>query len=338
MWRAMQAVRSRARWAFLTIAAAATLALAGLLLAVELEPRVAGGRPDAATAERTRAVAERLRALLDGGDVAAGWSATEAEMNAVLASAERLLPGMRGRAAVNGETLAVAVSVGAPLLPPGFWANLDLGFAESDRGVEVAAARVGRLPLPPALAERALRLGLDRALGPGAGEAAVSSVAALALAPGEARVAFRTDAEGRVPLLELLRSRARGVAGTDARALAAAQLRGDPGGGAGGRAAAPGLVPALRAVRGRDGRVAGRAGAGAGARRALRAGALLRRPRLRDRGRGVAARADAGAAQRLRRHDARRSRRPAAALRDLGRARRRHLGDGRPSGWASSRS
>ena len=226
MWRAMQAVRSRARWAFLTIAAAATLALAGLLLAVELEPRVAGGRPDAATAERTRAVAERLRALLDGGDVAAGWSATEAEMNAVLASAERLLPGMRGRAAVDGETLAVAVSVGAPLLPPGFWANLDLGFAESDRGVEVAAARVGRLPLPAALAEQALRLGLDRALGPGAGEAAVSSVAALSLAPGEARVAFRTDAEGQVPLLELLRSRARGVAGTDARALAAAQLRG----------------------------------------------------------------------------------------------------------------
>ena len=54
----------------------------------------------------------------------------------------------------------------------------------------------------------------------------MSSVAALSLAPGEARVAFRTDAEGRVPLLELLRSRARGVAGTDARALAAAQLRG----------------------------------------------------------------------------------------------------------------
>jgi hypothetical protein len=161
---------------------------------------------------------------MDDGDVLAGWSATEAEMNGFLASAERLLPGMHGRATVDGETLAVAVAVGAPLLPAGLWTNLHLAFADSDAGLEVAAARVGRLPLPPVLAERALRLGLDRALGPGAGNAAVASIAALSLSPGEARVVFHTDADGRVPLLELLRNRARGAAGSDARALAAAQL------------------------------------------------------------------------------------------------------------------
>ena len=140
MWRAMQAVRSHARWAFLMIAAVAALALAGLLLAVELEPRVAGGRPDGAAAKRTREVAERLRALLDGGDVAAGWSATEAEMNAVLASAERLLPGMLGRAAVDGETLAVAVSVGAPAHP----GQQPLGRGEHRVNLGLGGAPAGR--------------------------------------------------------------------------------------------------------------------------------------------------------------------------------------------------
>jgi len=219
-------VRSRPHRVLRGLIAAGLLLVLLMLLMVEAEPRVAGREPpDGMAAEQARGVAERLRALMDDGDVAAGWSATEAEMNGVLASAERLLPGMRGRAAVDGETLAVAVSVGAPVLPSGLWANLRLAFADSDDGLEVAAARVGRLPLPPALAEHALRLGLDRALGPGAGEAAVASVAALALVPGEARVAFRTDADGRVPLLELLRNRARSAAGTDARALAARQLR-----------------------------------------------------------------------------------------------------------------
>ena len=161
---------------------------------------------------------------MDDGDVHRGWSATEAEVNGVLASAERLLPGMRGRAAVGDETLAVVVSVGTPLLPVGVWANLEVAFADSDDGLEIAAARIGRLPLPPALAERALRIGLDRALGPGAGDAAVASVAALALSPGKARVAFNADDDGRVPLLEFLRVRARGAAGTDARALAEAQI------------------------------------------------------------------------------------------------------------------
>ena len=161
---------------------------------------------------------------MDGGDVTAGWSATEAEVNGVLASAERLLPGMRGRATVGDETLAVVVSVGTPLLPAGVWANLAVAFADSDDGLEIAAARIGRLPLPPALAERALRIGLDRTLGPGAGDAAAASVAALALSPGKARVAFNADDDGRVPLLEFLRVRARGAAGTDARALAEAQI------------------------------------------------------------------------------------------------------------------
>jgi hypothetical protein len=197
-----------------------------LLSIVESEPLVADRAPaDGAAAEQARAVVERLRVLMDDGDVAAGWSATEAEVNGVLASLGRLVPGMHGRASVDAAMLAVEASLGAPLLPAGLWVNLRLAVAESDDGLEIAAARLGRLPLPPALAGLALRLGLDRALGEGSGEAAIGSVAALELSPGEARVAFATDANGQVPLLELIRTRARGAAGTDARGLAVAQLR-----------------------------------------------------------------------------------------------------------------
>ena len=48
-----------------------------LLIMVESEPGVADRAPaDGAAAEQARAVAERLRVLMDDGDVAAGWSAT----------------------------------------------------------------------------------------------------------------------------------------------------------------------------------------------------------------------------------------------------------------------
>ena len=136
-------------------------------------------------------------------------------MNAVLASAERLLPGMRGRAAVDGETLArggvgrrAAAAAGLLGQPRPRLRRV------RTEGVEVAAARVGRLPLPPALAEQALRLGLDRALGPGAGEAAVSSVAALLAGAGRGA--------GRLP-----HRRRRAGAAARADAVAGARRRRD---------------------------------------------------------------------------------------------------------------
>jgi hypothetical protein len=196
-----------------------------VLLAVETEPRVTGvAPPDGVAAERAGAVAERLRDLMDGGDVAAGWGASEEEVNAVLASAGRLLPGLVGRARIDDERAAVELSLGGPPVPAGLWANLHLGFAESEEGLEIASARIGRLPLPPALAEGALRLALDRALGDGVGAAAFDSVGRLTLEPGAARVGFRIGQDGEVALLEMMRHRARGAAGSDARQQARIQL------------------------------------------------------------------------------------------------------------------
>jgi hypothetical protein len=218
-------VRQRALRGWLVAALLLLVPVCLILLVVQRSPRVVNWTPpDGSSAGQARAVAERLHELMDGGDLRAGWGATEAEMNGVLASAGRLVPGLRGRASIEADRLAVDLSVGAPLFPPGLWGNVQLAFADSDDGLEIAAAQVGGLPLPPTLVERALRYGIDLALGSGAGDMALDSVAALALAPGQARLSFRVDADGRVPLLELLRNRARGAAGTDAREFAAAQL------------------------------------------------------------------------------------------------------------------
>ena len=74
--------------------------------------------------------------------------------------------------------------------PAGLWANLHLALEPSETGLEVASARLGRLPIPPWLALFALRLGLDQALGPGMGAAAIDSVAAVRLEPPAVTVAL----------------------------------------------------------------------------------------------------------------------------------------------------
>jgi hypothetical protein len=88
----------------------------------------------------------------------------------------------------------------------------------------VTEARLGRLPLPPAVALFGLRLGLDRMLGDGMGAEAIDSVAAVRLAPPTMTVALRFAAEGRAPFFTRLRDRAYAGAGADAREAVYHQL------------------------------------------------------------------------------------------------------------------
>ena len=198
----------------------AVLVAAGLLLAVlifEPQPRVADpGPPDAVAAARTRDVVARLRALVDSE--AGELTATESEMNAVLAAAQRVRPGFFGRTDVEPDALAFDASIGAPVLPRGVWLNLHLAMAPSEDGPRVASASVGRLPIPPALALAGLRLLLDRALGAGTGDEALASVAAVRLADRTATVAFSFPDGDRDAFFDRLRERVIAAAGTTARA------------------------------------------------------------------------------------------------------------------------
>ena len=125
---------------------------------------------------------------------------------------------------MGDATLRLRVSAGAPHLPDGLWANLEMTLAPSEDGLRVVAARIGRLGVPPALALGGLRLALDRALGDGLGTAAIDSVAGLRLAPPVVTVAFAFDEGGRVAFFDRLRARAREATGTTARERVYAQL------------------------------------------------------------------------------------------------------------------
>lgn len=204
----------RARWVLLVVLVPVVLAA----LAIETSPRVdSPGPPDTTAAARALEVAESLRTLVDTEGAAGSWSVSEAQLNAVLSAAQRVAPGLVGAVRVDDDALSIDASAGAPLLPAGLWANLHLSLAASETGLKVAEARLGRLPLPPALALLALRLGLDRALGAQMGAAAIESVSALRLAPPDVTVALHFDADGRAPFFARLRERAFAGAGSAAR-------------------------------------------------------------------------------------------------------------------------
>jgi hypothetical protein len=98
--------------------------------------------------------------------------------------------------------LEAAFSAAVSFLPERRWINLQATLAASDRGLEVARLRVGRLALPPGPTVWALRRGLDAYLGDGIGTAALRWIAALkieapdvtlVLDPGELTGAGRVE-------------------------------------------------------------------------------------------------------------------------------------------------
>lgn len=194
----------------LVVLALVVLVPLGLTLAaVQRVPLVAEqAPPDAAAAAQTRDVARSLMQLIDSEGAAGSWSVREDGINAVLASGQRLVPGVYGRAQVETEALVVEVSAGAPLVPGGLWLNLRLVAGPSEDGFRLTEARLGRLSLPPRVVLAAARLGLDLMLGDGLGTAALEAVRAVRLAPHEATVVLKSDPEGRIALFQKLRDRA----------------------------------------------------------------------------------------------------------------------------------
>lgn len=196
------------------------------LLVLDGAPAVRdSGPPDATAVEQALAVARRLKLFADSDGAEGSWSISEREMNAVLAAAQRVAPGVIARARIEPDALSVDVAAGQPLLPRGLWVNLHVAFAPSEDGLQIASARIGRLPLPPGLAFYALRRSLERAMGDGLGTAAVESIAALRLDPERATLVLRFDEQGRSAFFARLRERAYSGAGVAARQAVYRQLK-----------------------------------------------------------------------------------------------------------------
>lgn len=199
----------------LTVVAALILALAiPLLLALQSTPRAAGAPPDAATARDALAAGQDLRAFIESGASEGRLTLSAAEINALLASAARVAPGVAGATRLTPDRIAVDLSLGAPWLPAGLWANLSLGVAAPADRLRIVSARLGRLPLPPALVEAALARGLDRAIGePGSGRALLAGVVGVAV-EGDAAMVDIAFAPGEgESLADRLRARLNFAAG-----------------------------------------------------------------------------------------------------------------------------
>ena len=206
----------------------ALVVLVPLLLAVETQPRVRDvGPPDASAAALVRDLALRLQDFAEprtGGP--AEMRASAAEINAAFASLARLQPGVAGRVAVTDGRLDGTLSAGGPLLPGGLWLNLRASLVEGPEGTEIAAVRVGRLALPPALVVPVLRALAERELGPGAGALAMNTLAALRIEAPEVVLAMAPGELAGGGRLERLKARLRALAsGTTGSERVVAHLR-----------------------------------------------------------------------------------------------------------------
>ncbi|HMQ93230.1 MAG TPA: hypothetical protein PKA33_17990 [Amaricoccus sp.] len=197
--------RSRLRLALLLLV---PLALAALILGPR-PPVADAGPPDARAAALTRDLAERLRGLLASNAATAEITVTAAELDAALAAAQRLQPGMVASADIGAEALALDIAAGAPLLPRGLGIGLHMVLAPSEDGLRITSLRLGGLPLPPAAGILALRLGLDRFLGPGLGAYLLDGIETLRLSPGQVTVALAFEGDARLTFYERLRERIR---------------------------------------------------------------------------------------------------------------------------------
>jgi hypothetical protein len=175
------------------------------------------GPPDAIAARRTGDVAARLQALVATQAADGQITFSQDEVRAVLAAAQRMRPGVLGQAQVAADGVRLTMSAGAPILPAGLWLNLHTRVAPSEDGLRIVSTRVGRLPVPPALAAYALRYGLTRLLGDPLGAQAFESVAAVRLDPPTVSVVFDFDSVERESFFEGLRQRALEGAGQAAR-------------------------------------------------------------------------------------------------------------------------
>jgi hypothetical protein len=212
---------SRPRWrrAILAGIAASGLGLAAMAWFVLSEsPSVPDpGPPDAGSVAEARALAETMRDFVVVEAAEGRLRFDEGEVGSALASARRVLPGLLGRFSIDGDVAVADLSVGGPLLPAGRWINLSVALAASEDGLDVVAAKAGRVPLPAFLVLPAARFALDRYLGDGLASEALDAVSAVEIGGSEMSVSFAfPDGEDRVSFFRRLRSRLHVIAGGDA--------------------------------------------------------------------------------------------------------------------------
>lgn len=180
-------------------------------LAVDTAPGLpAQPPPDARTTALSRDLAERAHALVVGDASDGRFSVTSDLVDAALVSLARVAPELRADARLARDRADFAASFGLPRLP--VWLNAKIALASSDDGLEIASARIGRLPLPPGIVLPVVRAVGDRVLGGQAATLALSAVGGVDISPTALTLRFDPDPEARAALFARIRAGLRSAA------------------------------------------------------------------------------------------------------------------------------
>lgn len=191
-------------------------------------------------AAKSKALITRARDAADGTDADGQIQATEAELNALIATAARVIRPLLGRSEIDESGLRIRVAAQVPGVPQLGWINFDAKAAPSPDGLEVTSVQLGRMALPPGLTISALRTALDLATPDNLGSLLLASITSLETRDGVAVVTLHSGDSGDGSLLSQVTAQVRQATGRpstdavqthyDAMSAAAAE-RTLPGGG-----------------------------------------------------------------------------------------------------------
>lgn len=151
--------------------------------------------PTAASLARGKALAEAYRASLLRPDALTTLSASEADLDRVLALAGRSVRNASFDAAIRPTGMTVAASVRLPKTPLGEYFNAWVGIEPSTNGLRIDSARVGKVSVPGWVVLAAMRLGLDVMLGDGRGDEALASIREIDFLANRVTVTYRPTPE-----------------------------------------------------------------------------------------------------------------------------------------------
>jgi len=162
------------------------------------------------TARATRDVVRRVRQVSETPDQDQSVRVTLEEINAVISFAARLIPGLRGKAAITEPGVRFRFSLPVPLMPHLGWINGEAvvpSFASEPR---LAAVRLGPLDLPPGVVTRAGVVGANLVMGESAGDRIMQSVPRLTVEQDAIVAVVKMDATERKSLTRRVASVLRG--------------------------------------------------------------------------------------------------------------------------------
>jgi hypothetical protein len=148
-----------------------------ILLTFQKSPLISESKlADVDDATRVRSLAKNTYESLFQSTDNNSISASQDDLNAVMAFMTRAVPRFAGRAVVTPMGLAVAGTLRMPANPVGNYINVYVSLGPSESDLNIRKVVVGRIKLPGPLAHFLLRFSLDMALGEQQGTMLVNSV------------------------------------------------------------------------------------------------------------------------------------------------------------------